>query len=442
MAKFKNRKLFMIVILMYSGMVDFSELRNKPVIDADGRNIGILKDLVFIDGEDYAEISHLIYLSEDRYRKKISWRFVKELKKKEEDKGITVYLNEPVNDINPVFEQGNEFLVGNLVDKQIVDIHGMKVVRINDVVLGKVDSKFCVVAVGVGTKSLVRRLGIEKLVRFAPKIEEHIIPWQSVEPLEEGLHKIHIKYQKDKIADLHPSDIADIMEDLTHKERVLIFNSLDKEKAARTLVESEPNVQSSFFKNLKMNRITEILETIPSNHAADILSLMSRTKAEQLLKCIHPEIAKKIREILNYPRESAGALMSTNFVVIPKDYTAQETITLLRKLRPSPERTYHLYVVDKANHLLGVLSTRALLTAPPSKMVSKFMRKEVVKIKLDAQKEDITNALAKYSLFVLPVVDENNVIKGVVKADDVLTEIMPESWKKRVFMIKKAGYKK
>lgn len=420
-------------------MVDFSELKNKPVIDAGGKQTGVLKDLVFIDGEDYAEISHLIYCSEDKYQKKISWRFVKELKK---DKDIIIELNEPLSNLHTTFVQGDEFLVGNLVDKQIVDLNGLKVVRVNDVVLGKLEGKFCIVAVSVGTKSLVKRLGFRKIVEFIPRIKEHIIPWQSVEPLEEGLHNLHIKYQKDKIADLHPSDIADIMEDLTHKERVLIFDSLDKEKAAKTFVEAEPNVQSSFFKNLKMNRIIEILEAVSPNHAADILSLMPKKRADEILDSMQQGYAKKVREILKYPEESAGALMHTRFIAFPKDYTAQKAISLLRKIKPSSERTYHLYVVDKENRLLGVLSVRGLLTAPPGKVISKFMRKDVVKVKIYAEKDEIANAIAKYNLFELPVVDKDNVLKGVVKADDVLTELMPQSWKKRVFMIKKAGHKK
>ncbi len=418
-------------------MVDFSELKNKPIIDCDGKKIGVVKDLVFIDGEDYAEITHLIYAGEDKYKKKISWRFVKELKR---DKEIIIELNDCLADLNPSFVHGNEFLVGDLVDKQIVDLHGLKVVRVNDVVLGKLDGKFCVVAVGVGAKSLARRLGIERLTSFTPKIEEHIIPWQSVEPLQEGLHNIHIKYQKDKIGDLHPSDIADIMEDLTHEERVLIFNSLDKEKAAKTFVEAEPNVQSSFFKNLKANRIMEILETISPNHAADILSLMPKKKADNLLMLIHPEYAKKIKEILNYPEESAGAIMHTKVIAIPKDFTAQLTINLLRKLKPSSEESYHLYIIDEKNRLSGVLSIRSLLTADPKISVTKIMKKQVVKVKIDAKKDEIANALAKYGLYTLPVVDQNNILKGIVKADDVLTEIMPESWKKRIFMAK--GYKK
>ena len=416
-------------------MVEFSELRNKTIYDKDGKDIGILKDLVFMDGKEYAEISHIIYLSDDKYRKKVSFRLIRELKT--EDKGLAIYLNEAIKDIDPVLEQGTEFLVGDLIDKQIVDVHGMKVVRVNEVILGKVTGKFVIVAVGVGTSSLMKRLGMKAVAQRIGKPKEKLIPWHSVEPLEPGLHRIHITFQKDKIADLHPSDIADIMEDLSHEERVLIFNSLDKDKAAKTFIEAEPKVQSSFFKNLKVNRIIEILETISPNHAADILSMMPKFRSEELLRSMDSQYSKKIKEILKYPEESAGALMHTKFIAVPRNYTAQQTIDKLRKIKPSSEESYHIYIVDKKGRLLGVLSIRSLITASPKTFVSKLMKKEVVKVPLDSEKDDMANAIAKYNLFALPVVDDKEVLKGVVKADDVLTEVMPDSWKKRVYMIKK-----
>lgn len=414
-------------------MVYFSEIKNRPVLDEKEEEIGRLIDLAFIDGEEYGEVSHIIIKAKDGYRKKISWRYVREFREETNSKklDIGIHLNVPLEDINMQFEKGDEFLVTKLIDKQIVDTKGLKVVRVNDILLGKISDKFCIVAVCVGAKSFSRRLGIEGFVRiFNKKIQEHIIPWKVVEQLEHKIYNIHIKEQRSKIAELHPSDIADIMEDLTFKERQLIFNSLDSEKAKKTLIEAEPNVQQSVFDNLKISRTIDILENVLPSQAADILSMMPKSKSKKLLSLMREDAAKKIKEILNYPEESAGALMHTSFVAVPKNYTAEDTISLLRKLRPSSERAYHLYVVDKKNHLLGVLSIRALLTASPRQKVSKIMRTDnLIKVKLDTPKEEIANAITKYNLFVLPVVDDSNVLKGVVSAEKVLTEVMPESWK-------------
>jgi flagellar motility protein MotE (MotC chaperone)/uncharacterized protein YrrD len=409
-------------------MVYFSQLKGKPVIDSQGKKIGVIKDLVFSDGMDYAQVTHLIYLSKDRYRKKIAWRFIKEIKEAPKKEDIEIHLNTSLDDLNILFEKESDLLVSSLVDKQIVDVDGQKIVRVNDVLLGKIGDKFCVVAVCVGTRSLLRVLGIKGGDKLAAK--EKIIPWASVETLEKDLHDLHLRYQKSKIADLHPSDIADIIEDLSHDERVLIFNSLGKKKAAKTLIEVEPDVQSSFLKNLKMARIVEILEDMPPNEAADILSLMPKRRTNSILNSMKSEKAKKIREILKYPEESAGSIMHTEFVAIPQHYTAQQTINLLRKLKPVSEKIYHLYVVDKKKHLIGVLSIRSLLTAPPKEVISNFMRTRIAKVRLNTSKKDVAHALTKYNLFALPVVDNNNVLKGIVKADEVLEEIMPKSWKK------------
>ena len=413
-------------------MVYFIQLKNKPVIDAEGKKIGVVKDLVFVDGINYAQISHLIYLSKEKYRKKIAWRFIKELKEKPTKKeSIEIHLNRPSDELNILFEQESDLLVSSLIDKQIVDVDGQKIVRVNDVLLGKIGDKFCVVAVCVGTRSLLRVLGVGSSSNIPG--EERIIPWASVVSLEKDLYNLHLKYQKSKIADLHPSDIADIMEDLSHNERFLIFDSLGKSKAAKTLAEVEPDVQTNFLKNLKIARIVEILEDMPPNEAADILSLMPRKRVNTILNSMKDDKAKKIREILKYPEESAGSMMHTEFIAIPKDYTAQQTINLLRKLKPISEKIYHLYVVDKKMHLLGVLSIRTLLTAEPKKVISKFMRTRIAKVRLNTPKKDVAYALTKYNLFALPVVDKDNVLKGVAKADEVLEEVMPESWKKGTY---------
>ena len=409
-------------------MVFLSQLKNRPVMDAQGKKVGVFKDLIFVDGMDYAQVSHLVYISKEKYRKKIAWRFIKELKEKKNKKeDIEIYLNRPLDELNILFEQESDLQVSNLVDKQIIDVDGQKIVRVNDILLGKIDNKFCVVAMCVGTKSLLRVLGMNRTAKLGG--EDRIIPWASVEALEKSLHDLHLKYQKSKIADLHPSDIADIMEDLSHDERVLIFDSLEKGKATRTLIESEPDVQSTFLKGLKITRIIEILEDMPSNESADILSLMPRRRASTILNSMKDIKAKKIREILRYPEESAGSMMHTEFIALPQTHTAQQTINLLRKLKPTSEKIYHLYVVDRKMHLLGVLSIRTLLTAEPKKMISQFMNTKIAKVNLNTSKKDVAHALTKYSLFSLPVVDKNHVLKGVVKADEVLEEVMPKSWK-------------
>jgi sporulation protein YlmC with PRC-barrel domain/CBS domain-containing protein len=415
-------------------MVYFSQLKGRPVYDTSGKTIGNLSDMVFIDGEKYAEISHLVYSSRNKYRKKIPWRFVKEIRDNPETKGIEadIYLNAPESELNPTFEQEKEFLVSKLVDKQIIDVDGLKVVRVNDVLLGKIEDKFCIAAVCVGAKSFIRSLAGEKLGDFiGSKASEHIIQWEFVEPLDPEIQKLHIRLKRSKIADLHPADIADLMEDLTYKERELIFNSLDKEKAAKTIIESGPEVQKSFLRTMKLNNILEILENIPPNHAADIISLLPEHMKADIFRNMNRDIARRIKEILGYSDMSVGSIMHTEFVAVPSDFTAQKTIEFLRKNKPGSEKMYRIYVVDKERRLQGFLPLGSLVTAPAKEKIQDLMKNRIIKLNITTSKQDAANALSKYNLFVLPVVDQNNVLKGVVKADDVISDVMPKSWKKR-----------
>ncbi|MFH1642380.1 MAG: CBS domain-containing protein [Nanoarchaeota archaeon] len=416
-------------------MVYYSQLKNNCVYDSKNVCVGRLSDLVFVDGKNYAEITHLIYRDEDKYKKKIPWDYVQEFKEGKDISKISIFLNTPDDQITPFFMKKKESLVGGILDKQVIDVNGVKIVRVNDIILGKIDKKFCIVAVGVGATSFIRRLGINKLTQIgASRFKEQVIPWKSVERVEAEFHDLHLKIQKDKITDLHPEDIADIMEDLSHKERILIFNSLTDRKAAKTLIEAEEEVQDSVLKSFKLKKIKDLLENIPTDQAADIISLMPDAKGQEILKSMRIDTSKKIRKILNYYPEAIGAIMSTEFISIPKDYTAQKTISMLRKMKPRAHTMYHLYVVDTDRKLIGILSNRSLLIANPSDKVGDFMQEKVVAVQDNSPTETAARLMARYDLFILPVVDKNHIMRGIVKADDVLDEYIPERQKREKFL--------
>ena len=418
-------------------MVYFSQLKNSKIYDLNKVKVGELIDLIFVDGKEYAEITHLVYIDYNKYKKKIPLTYVEEFKEEKEGKKdiISIYLNSPIESVTAFFMKEKENLAGDILDKQVIDVNGVKLVRVNDIMLGKVNNKFCVVAVCVGATSFARRLGIESLIGAASsKIKENIIKWKSVERLDPEFHDLHLTVQKDKIADLHPEDIADIMEDLSHSERILIFNSLDSRKAAKTLVKAEENVQDSVLKSFKVKKIKDLLENIPADQAADVLSLMPHSKGEEILKSMSKESSSKIRKILNYYPESIGSIMKTDFIAIPQEYTAEKTIRLLRELKPSADRSYHLYVIDEHSHLVGVLSLRALLVSDPQKKVEEFMQKRVIWVRDNSPKENAARLMARYDLFILPVVDKEEILRGIVKADDVLDEYIPEKLKRERFL--------
>ncbi|HLC96317.1 MAG TPA: CBS domain-containing protein [Candidatus Nanoarchaeia archaeon] len=411
-------------------MVYFSQLKDCRILDAKNEDIGKLSDLVFVDGKDYGEITHFIYKHEDKTKRKVSWGFVKEFREQNGSAHISIQLNSAIDEITAFFMKKEEVLVGDILDKQVIDVNGVKVVRVNDILLGKVTGKFVIVAVCVGAASFARRLGFTKKM---PK-KEHVIPWKSVERLEPTLHDIHLKIQKNKINDLHPEDIADLMEDLTHTEQILIFNSLNERKAAKTLLKAEESIQDSMLKSFKLNKIKELLENIPPEQAADILSLMPGQQVEQLLTSMHRSTAQRIKRILTYFPEAVGSIMKTEVVSIPDNYTAQQTILKLRHLPNHLAQTYHMYVIDSSMRLIGFLSARALLISSPKTKIKDIMKENVVFVKGNDPKETAARLMARYDLFVLPVVDKNNVLTGMVKADDILDEYIPERLHREKFL--------
>ncbi len=410
----------------------------------NGRKTGVVSDLIFIDGEKYAEVSHLIYTTDKKRRRKMSWGFVSEMKDLTDNNkiDIDIHLNVPEDKIQLEAEYDNEFMASMLLDKQLIDVDGLRIVRVNDLILGKVDNRFCIVAVDVGARGLARRMGISKFFPFLlKKAKEHVIPWEYVEPLHSGLSDLRVKIQRSKVANLRPEDIADLIEDLNYKERVLIFNSLDSQKAADTLIETEPEIQKSVVSNMKSKRVIELLESMPANEAAEVLQMLPAHKSTELISMMSPENAEAVKKLFQYSSDVAGGLMSTKFITIPASFTAEQTINRLRQLAISSRDVYYLYVSDDEGKLMGVLSLRDLIISPPERKVPEFMIVDAIKVTVETPKEEIYKAMNKYNLMALPVIDLKGKLVGVIFADDVISMMLPDSLRKQRVKIR-GQYKK
>jgi CBS domain-containing protein/sporulation protein YlmC with PRC-barrel domain len=423
-------------------MVFFTELFKQSVMDKEGRFLGSLCDFVFRDGIEYATITHIIYLSKDNYKKKLSWKHVEGIK--QDEKGIySIILNEVSANLEPMFIHEHDLLAHELLDKQIIDVAGVKVVRVNDLLLNKIEDDLCIAGVCVGTTSFVRRLGIKQNA-FGKMIysmtSEKVISWKYVEPLETNKH-LHLKESHTKIAEMHPGDIADLMGELSPKEQMIIFNKLDKKTAAKTLVEAEPKVQESFFKGLKIQKIAELLESMPSYRAVDLLVSVDDEKVKLILQHLSPEKAQSIEELRKYPENTAGALMRTDVFTLLDTFTATQALNHIKKMKPSADKTHVLLIADKENHLVGTISLRTLLNANQKQRLHQFMKKHPIAVHLYATKQDIATALEKYNYFMMPVIDENIKLKGMITADEILTQVIPESWIRRKLIVKRVKKK-
>jgi magnesium transporter len=328
------------------------------------------------------------------------------------------------------------YLVRDVLDKQIIDTNGVRVVRVNDLELARVNGEFYVANVDVGGLGLLRRLGMAKPVqraagRVGRKLSSNAIPWDDVELLP-GDHSLRLKVASGKITDLHPADLAEIISDLSRAESSKFLESLDLETVADTLEEVEPDFQADLVEAMSDEKVANLLEEMAPDEAADLLAELPQDRSQELLSLMNHEEAEDVRKLLTYPEDSAGGIMTTEYVAIGPNLTAEQTIAKLRETADEAETIFYVYVTDNSNSLLGVFSLQDLVLAKPETPVSEFMHRRLVTVSLLDSQDQVAQAISKYNLLALPVVDEQNRLQGIVTADDALDKIIPTAWKKRL----------
>lgn len=328
------------------------------------------------------------------------------------------------------------WLSRDILDKQIVDTDDRKVVRVNDLQLQTQGDQLLLVGVDVGTRGILRQLNLEGVGRRVFRatghdLQQRIVSWDAVDPVASDERSVRLRISHRKLAKMHPADIAEIVSQLGGRDRDAIFAVLDDETAADTLEESSEEVQAQILARLDDERAADILEAMSPDEAADLLADLSEERREQLIAKMDEEEAEDVEELLAYEEDTAGGLMTTEYVAVPVSLNAAATIDRLRELEPDAESIYYVYVVDDEEHLLGVLSLRDLIVAKPDTPIGELMIKRVIAVPLDASPEDVAAAIHKYNLLAVPVVDDEDRIQGIVTVDDALEEVLPERLKRR-----------
>jgi len=407
-------------------MVYYSQLLGKPILDKNKNTLGKVKDFCFVDRAKYAVISG-ITLDVNGIRKMILWENVKEIVDRSGDVlPIGIYLNKCMEDLKFLEPKGNK--IQEVIDKQLMDIDGARVIRVNDILLGRTGNKFILVGVDTSTRGILRRIGLEFL---AYNKEINIILWKDVAPLSEDIKNLKLNVKRERINKLHPAEIADLVRDLSLEEKEMMFNNLSNEKAAETLLQSSPDVRNSFFKTMSFKKLARLLETLPSDDAAAILKMMPTINNEKILRLMKPGISAKVKKILSYRNETAGSLMTTRFLTVPEGLTARETIEYVRTEMPKPKHVFYLYVKGQDSELKGIISLRELILAKPDDLVSQLVKKEILTVNEDTDIDDVFNLMLKYGLLAIPVIDRNKKIVGVVRINDIMEEMIPNKIKKQ-----------
>jgi magnesium transporter len=413
-------------------MLYASEFIGKPVADVEGKRVGKLKDLLAIH---HAEVSHPQLVA---------------IEVKSHDGSIFIPMNEvaalislaiplkkKISEITPYTPSPDDLhLVRDVLDKQIIDTDGMRVVRVNDLELTRVNGSVYIANVDVSGAGLIRRLGLTSLAdRLAtrPRSAElpSIISWDNIELLS-GDQPMRLKVPSSKMAELHPADLAEILSDLTRQEGSKILETLDIPTLADTLEEVEPDFQASLIERMSDDKVADVLEEMAPDEAADLLAELPLERKHELLGLMEHDEAADVIKLLTYPEDTAGGIMNTEYFVVPPDLQASQVMEQLRKASPEAETIYYIYVVDKDEHLLGVFSLRQLVLAQPDTRVTDFMEKRMVTVELPDSQEECARVIAKYDLLAVPVVDDQKRIHGIVTADDALDKIIPTAWKKRL----------
>ncbi len=412
-------------------MLYLSQAIGRPVRDKLGESIGTVADLIVAIGDRYPPVTGIVVKTNGR-EIFLHWPSVTSL----DASGAT--LGTSAIDISKFQQRPNEIrLKLDLMDRQIVDIDGRKVVRVNDLRLDEVDGSLHLVAVDVGAAGLLRRLGLEGPWRTIARglhrdIPERYIDWEDVDPVERTIASVKLRVPHKGLAELHPADLATIIDQLSRSDRVGVIAALDDEAAADAIGEMEPETQVDILEDLEPGRAADILEEMDPDEAADLVADLSDESRDEILGLMEKEEADEVQELMTYGEETAGGIMTTEFVAVPADLTAAQTIDRLRELEPTAETIFYVYVTDSDDRLVGVLSLRDLIVARPETLISTFMYVEPVAVGTDASQEEVTEVVARYNLLAVPVVDAEGRLEGIVTVDDAMDTLLPQPSKRRL----------
>ena len=402
-------------------MLYLSQMLGKPVVDSSGEKIGTISDLAISTGEVFPRITSLAFQGPGKVPFMISWRkYVDEF----DDEGIKLSVDSP--DIRFSYLQPDDVLLArDLMDRQIVDTQGLKVVRVNDLKLSKSGTQLRLLGAEVGIRGILRGLApwLERAVvsvakTFHKQIDERIIAWNYMDLLDRDLSEVQLSVTHKRLDELHPADVADILEQLDPQQRASVFAHLDDSRATEAISEMEDEYQAEFIDDLPDARAAELIGNMDPDDAADIVRDLPYEKAETLLRLMGVEDAAEIRRLLGYKDGTAGGMMTTQFVSVPKTATVADTIEVLRALPEDHPTVHYVYITDEYGKLLGVNSLRTLVLYNADRLMGDIMYDDIISCLPSEEEEDVAADIFKYDIPAMPVVDEHGTLLGIVTTDD------------------------
>src|SRR6266550_4341121 len=407
-------------------MIYLSQVLGRPILDLEGERVATLKDVIVRLGEDdHPPVAGFVA----RYRRRDFFLSRWRITYFGED---GVRLNSDILDLHPFMRREGEVLLArDVLDKQLIDVDGKRVVRVNDVQIIETANDWRVTGADVSLIGLWRRLAPQFLRSHRPV---EVIDWADVGYLGMAASTVKLKSSRGKLARLHPVEIARLAEAFSYQQGAEIVELLDDETAAETLEEMAAERQVQILGDMDADRAADILERMSPDEAADVLGDLPEVKAEDLFNRMEGEEQSEVAELLPYEDDTAGGLMTTEFVTLPRALTVGEALARLREMAETPNMIYYLYVVEGEGlwKLVGVIALRSLILADPSVLLAEVMRTEFQTAHPDEPANEVAQRISEYNLLALPVMDETGDILGIITVDDAMEILLPKDWRQRL----------
>jgi magnesium transporter len=411
-----------------------SDILGHTVFDSADRNVGELHDVAAYIGPTYPVVTKIrIKTRRKMFGKRtlvfVNWSEVLGME------GPNLILKASLPTEEPELRPRELLLWKNVLDKQMVDVSGRKVVRVNDVALGTTGRTLRVTGVAIGGAAVLRRLGFLRLARLIPnvKLRDTVVPWESVVPLDYTAENVQLNVQMERLARLHAADLAQILSEMSQSERSMVFDSLDDEMVADIIEEFEPSEQAELLEAIEEERVPDVVAAMEPDDAADMLQELSPEETASILEKMEEEEAEDVKELMEHERDSAGGIMTTEFAAVRAGLTTSQALEELRRTAGEvpPENTFIVFVVDEVGGLQGVTNLWEILVAEPDTPLCAIIMADPICVNVEDDAEEAASLVAKYDLLALPVLDEG-VLAGIITVDDALDALLPPDWREHL----------
>lgn len=415
-----------------------SQLIGLPIIDLfKNKKVGNVVDVIATIEEKYPIVKGFTI------KKKFSLTNyfipIASIEKIRENKYIYVNDFKDYQKISAALSERDILLKETFWDKQIVNISGSKVERVNDLHLLRQNMNLWVVHIDIGFKGFLRRLGWFYFINnmshwlFSAELKDQLIPWKYIQPISTTniYGSLQLKMSYSKLQTLHPEDLADILLELGTDERIYIFQNISNTAAAKTLQELPPRIATQIIESLPMHHITGIVEELPIDEIVDIIQLMSLKTRNDILAMLPKDMILEINELLQHSHRVAGSILNTDYITAKENMTVSELLNKIKTEYIETESIYYAYVIDDSEKLIGVLTLRQLLAAEPDILIRNIMIRNVISVEIDDTIKNVAYEFFKYNFQTIPVVDEYDILQGVITLKDAFEEVFPEIRKEK-----------